>query len=122
MGGKAPPAVQPAVMGAVVTPRVPTLNPWIMTFAYGETSPNVGARNDVPHAPLIVRPTVSLNGAQLNAILGLLVPWTSLYWSCRHEASNSKRRKPGRPFISPKTGTLSWVKTAHTWRDSGSCR
>jgi hypothetical protein len=67
--------------------------------------------------PRIVRSSI---GAQLNAIFGLLVPPTSLYWSCRHENSRSSRRTKGMPFWSLKTGMFSWVHVAQTDRDSGS--
>ena len=47
-------------------------------FTCLDCSAKLGARNDVPHEPLIVRSSM---GIQLNATLGLLVPPTSLYWS-----------------------------------------
>ncbi len=48
------------------------------TLASGEISPNTGARNEVPQVPRMVKESI---GAQLNATFGLLVPFTSLYWS-----------------------------------------
>src|SRR6185503_19865133 len=63
-GGKLTPAVQPAVIGAVVCAKLPRFWPAIATLASGEISPNTGARNDVPHAPLMVR---SSTGDQLKA-------------------------------------------------------
>ena len=50
--------------------------PAIATFESGDSSPNTGAPNEVPHVPRMV---TSLIGAQLNATFGLEVPRTSLY-------------------------------------------
>src|SRR6266446_3357677 len=78
-GGKGPLGTeQPVSIAAVVAPNWPRFWPAIATLASGEISPNTGARNELPHAPRMVK---SSNGAQLNATLGLLVPATSLYWS-----------------------------------------
>ena len=52
----------------------------MLVLVSGDNSPKLGARNDVPHEPLIVKPR-SVIGVQLNATLGLLVPSKSLYWS-----------------------------------------
>src|SRR5690349_18445803 len=54
--------------------------PWMLTLESDEVSPKNGARNDVPQAPRAVMPQSS-SSVQLKAILGLLVPPTSLYWS-----------------------------------------
>src|SRR5262245_60427549 len=76
--------VQPAWIVAVVCANWPRFWPAMATLASGEISPNTGARNDVPQAPLMVRSSM---GDQLKATLGLEVPKTSLYWSWRHETS-----------------------------------
>src|ERR1043166_3440756 len=55
-------------------------HPAMAFFTRPDSSANVGARNDCPHAPLIVKP-ISSDTVQLNATFGLLVPPTSLYWS-----------------------------------------
>src|SRR6185436_16333625 len=70
-GGRFTPAVQPVTISPVARARLPRFAPFMMTLASGEISPNTGARNELPQAPLIVR---SSNGAQLKAIFGLLVP------------------------------------------------
>src|SRR5947207_5730320 len=94
----------------------------IAVLAMGETSPNTGARKDVPHEPLTERPASS-ETIQVKASFGLLVPAPkSLYWSCRHDASKSSFLIPGRALASPKTGTFNCVKTAQTDFDSGSDR
>src|SRR6185503_5328312 len=68
-GGKLAPAVQPAAMIAVCAAKAPRFWPAIATLDNGESSPNTGARNDVPQVPRIVRSSI---GAQLKAIFGLL--------------------------------------------------
>src|SRR5258708_22289151 len=54
--------------------------PAIAFFTSPDSSAKVGARNEVPQAPLSVTPRSS-ETSQLKANFGLLVPPTSLYWS-----------------------------------------
>ena len=96
-------------------------HPFHATFEIGENSPKLGARNDEPQEPLIVRP-ISSETVQLNAAFGLLVPPTSLYWSCRHDPSISSFRIRGSELASPMIGTFTCVNTAQTERNSGSLR
>src|SRR5207302_11204278 len=103
-----------AAPGALFNPQ-----PFQATFDTGENSPKLGARKDEPHEPFSVSP-ISSETVQLNAAFGLLVPPTSLYWSWRQEPSSSRRLTPGKAFASPMIGTFSWLKTAQTWRCSGS--
>src|SRR5258707_5236856 len=95
--------------------------PWTLLLARGDVSPKLGARNDVPHVPRMVRPASS-EMFQLTATFGLLVPATSLYWSWRQEPSKSRRLMPGSAFASPMIGTFTCVNTAQTWRCCGSNR
>src|SRR5688500_9462297 len=77
-GGNSPPDTkQLALIGAVAGAKPPRFQPAIATLESGESSPNTGARKEVPHVPRMVRSSI---GAQLNATFGLLVPCTSLYW------------------------------------------
>src|SRR5262245_1922850 len=75
-GGR--PVAQLASMSPCCCAKLPRFWPAMATLASGDNSPNTGARNDVPHVPLMVK---SSTGAQLNATFGLEVPFTSLYWS-----------------------------------------
>ena len=95
----------------------PKFQPCHATFETGENSPKFGARNDCPQPPRMV---IASNGFQLKASFALLVPPTSLYWSWRQEASNSKRRSSGSAFCSLKIGMFSWSKVAQTFRERGS--
>src|SRR5258708_4395202 len=63
-------------------------------LATGEYSPAFAKRNEVPHEPLGLKPASS-ESIQVNPTFGLLVPPVSVpeYWSWRHEASRSSRRK-----------------------------
>src|SRR5712671_2092461 len=87
--------------------------PFHATLEIGENSPKLGARNEVPHEPRIVRPRSS-EISQLKATFGLLVPPTSLYWSCRHEPSSSSLRMPGSALFSPMMGTFNCANPAQT--------
>ncbi len=73
--GSVDPTVQPVLSCASPDASSPRFQPLIPTMS-GESSPSPGARNEVPHVPLMVRSSI---GAQLNATLGLLVPPKSLY-------------------------------------------
>src|SRR5579871_1965955 len=91
-----------------------------------EYSPALAKRNDVPHDPRTVAPSIS-STSQVKANFGLLVPPFSapfglLYWSCRHEASRSSLRTSGRLKLSPKIGMSSWANPAQTVYGSGSIR
>src|SRR6185437_17122293 len=84
---------------------------WIELLRMGESSPNCGARNDVPHEPRTVRP-MSSDTVQLKDTFGTLMPPTVLYWSWRHEPSRSSFLTSG-IFISLLiTGTFNWAKAA----------
>src|SRR5258707_1038948 len=66
--GACVPVPQSILMVALFWKTVSSAQPFQATLEIGENSPKFGARNDVPHAPLMVRASI---GAQLNAILGL---------------------------------------------------
>src|SRR5437763_1621755 len=88
--------------------------PAMACFTRPDSSAKPGARNEVPQAPLKVRPRSS-ETSQLKATLGLLVPpILPLYWSCRQDPSSSNLRIPGRALASPMIGTFSWANVAQT--------
>src|SRR6185503_13391109 len=116
-GGSSPLEPQPATMGSGFTAK-PSCNrfcPLIATLASADVSPKLGARNEFPQVPRMVRSSI---GDQLKATFGLLVPPKSLYWSWRHDTSSSRRRMKGMAFASLKTGMFTWLNTAQTARRS----
>ncbi len=118
-GGSVCPTVQLVRIGAVWAARVPTFWPAIATLASGESSPNTGARNDVPHVPRMVK---RIDRRPVECHLRIVrCPERRCTGRDATRIPDRRGGRMGMAFWSLNTGMLTWVNTAQTWRPCASC-